>query len=216
LDPIRRLKELKKTENTCEDAERLDRESLMLRLGKWSYKNRNRSLVILVLLILVVCYHHNRTFSLLNWQISFPLIVLGQIIRIWSVGVRESNLHLNMPVTAGPYAYLRNPSYLGTFFIVLGIVIMGGLFLFIPIYVALFFLLYQPTILWEEDKLARKYGEPYLTYRSTVPRWIPSIRPYPHRSAHTFLIREAFKREWGMILAILGLSLLMSMSTWLR
>ncbi len=188
----------------------------MLRLGKWSYKNRNRLLVIFVLLILVICYHHNRTFSLLNWQISFPLIVLGQTIRIWSVGVRESNRHLKIPVTAGPYAYLRNPSYLGTFFIGLGIVIMGGLLLFIPIYVALFFLSYQPTILWEEDKLARRYGEAYVTYISTVPRWIPSIRPYPNRSAHTFLIREAFKREWAMILAILGLSLLMSILTWLR
>jgi protein-S-isoprenylcysteine O-methyltransferase Ste14 len=188
----------------------------MLRLGKWSYKNRNRLLVIFVLLILVVCYHYNRTFSLLNWQISFPLIVLGQTIRIWSVGVRESNRHLKIPVTAGPYAYSRNPSYLGTFFIGLGIVIMGGLFLFIPIYAALFFLLYQPTILWEEDKLARRYGEPYITYISTVPRWIPSMRPYPNRSAHTFLIREAFKREWVMILAILGLSLLMSILTWLR
>jgi len=98
----------------------------------------------------------------------------------------------------------------------LGIVIMGGLLLFIPIYVALFFLLYQPTILWEEDKLSRKYGEAYVTYISTVPRWIPSIRPYPNRSAHTFLIREAFKREWGMILSILGLILLMSILTWLR
>ena len=207
---------MKKTENTNEDAGRLDRESLMLLLGKWSYKNRNRLLVTLILLILVVCYHHNRRFSLLNWQISFPLILLGQIIRIWSVGVRESNRHLKIPVTAGPYAYLRNPSYLGTFFIVLGIVIMGGLLWFTPIYVAFFFLLYQPTILWEEDKLARKYGEAYVTYISTVPRWIPSIRPYYNRSAHTFLIREAFKREWGVILAILGLSLLMSMPTWLR
>ena len=188
----------------------------MLRLGKWSYKNRNRLLVILVLFILVVCYHHNRTFSLLYWQISFSLIVLGQTIRIWSVGVRESNRHLKIPVTAGPYAHVRNPSYLGTFFIGLGIVIMGGLLLFIPIYLALFFLLYQPTIVWEEDKLARKYGEPYVTYISTVPRWIPSIRPYPHRSAHTFLIRKAFGREWDMILAILALSLLMSMLTWLR
>ena len=188
----------------------------MLRFGKWSYKNRNRSLVILLVLTLVVCYYHNRTFSLLNWQVSFPLIVLGQIIRIWSVGVRESNRHLKIPVTAGPYAYLRNPSYLGTFFIVLGIVIMGGLLLFIPIYVALFFLLYQPTILWEEDKLARMHGEAYVAYRSTVPRWIPSFRPYPQRSAHTFLIRRAFEREWGMILALLALSLLMSMLTWLR
>ena len=207
---------MKKAENTHKDAGKLDRERLMLRFGRWSYHNRNRLLVILLLLILVVCYHHSRTFSLLNWQISFPLIVLGQIIRIWSVGVRESNRHLKIPVTAGPYAYLRNPSYLGTFFIVLGIVIMGGLLLFIPIYVALFFLLYQPTILWEEDKLARMHGEAYVAYRSTVPRWIPSFRPYPQRSAHTFLIRRAFEREWGMILALLALSLLMSMLTWLR
>ena len=139
---MRKVKELKKTENTYENAGRLDRESLVLLLGKFSYKNRNRLLVILLIIILVVCYHHNRTFSLRNWPISFLLILLGQIVRIWSVGVRESNRHLKIPVTAGPYAYLRNPSYLGTFFIALGIVIMGGLLLFIPIYVTLFFLLY--------------------------------------------------------------------------
>lgn len=153
---------------------------------------------------------------MLNWQISVPLIILGQLIRIWSVGVRDSNVRLKILVTTGPYAYVRNPSYLGSFLVGLGIVVMSGLFWFIPIYFALFFVGYQPMVLWEEDNVGRKHGDAYAAYKARVPRWIPSIRPYPHRSAHVFLFLKALKRECNMILVILGLSLLMSVLAWLR
>jgi len=147
-------------------------------------------------------------YSPLNWQISLPFILLGEWIRVWSVGIRDSNLTLNILVTAGPYAYVRNPSYLGTFVIGLGAVVMSGLLWFIPIYIFLFFMGYQPMVLWEEDRLRKIHGGTYLRYKEKIRRWIPSITPYPHKSPHVFLFFKALKRERDMMMATAGLALL--------
>lgn len=181
----------------------------VLRIGEWSFRKRWRTLLIPIIFFLLVCDYHEWMYSPLNWQISLPFILLGECIRIWSVGVRDSNLTLNILVAAGPYAYVRNPSYLGTFLIGLGTVVMSGLLWFIPIYIFLFFMGYQPMVLWEEDRLRKIHKDTYLRYKGRVHRWIPSITPYPHKSPHAFLFFKALKRERDMIMAVAGVTLLM-------
>lgn len=185
-------------------------QNYVLRIGEWSFRKRWRTLLIPIIFFILVCDYHKWLYSPLNWQVSLPFILLGECIRVWSVGIRDSNLTLNILVTAGPYAYVRNPSYLGSFLIGLGIVVMSGLLWFIPIYIFLFFIGYQPMILWEEDRLRKIHGDTYLRYKGKVRRWIPSITPYPHKSPHDFLFFKAFKRERDMIMATAGLTLLMT------
>jgi protein-S-isoprenylcysteine O-methyltransferase Ste14 len=83
-------------------------------------------------------------------------------------------------VAAGPYRYVRNPMYVGAFGILLG----AGLALRSPsiIGLAVLFLLltHLLVVLYEEPSLARRFGEPYLRYKSSVHRWLPqSPRPRP-------------------------------------
>jgi len=76
-------------------------------------------------------------------------------------------------VVRGLYKYVRNPMYIGVMSVVFGEAIWfeaGRLFA----YTGLLFLLFSAFILlYEEPALRRKFGDSYLSYSQTVPRWIP-------------------------------------------
>ena len=77
-------------------------------------------------------------------------------------------------VTAGPYAWTRNPIAGSHFLAVLGVALIVGS----PAAVAITFLLGIPADLvvrLEEQGLASRFGDAYRTYRASVPRWIPRI-----------------------------------------
>ncbi len=75
-------------------------------------------------------------------------------------------------VTTGPYAYTRNPMYLGHIIFLLGL----GLFarskrvLLFAAGVALWF---NRRVEADERRLEELWGQPYRSYRATVPRWLP-------------------------------------------
>ena len=81
-------------------------------------------------------------------------------------------------VAHGPYRWVRNPIYLAALLVVLG---EAWLFMSPPLLVyagamAAFCHLFVTG--YEERRLARQFGDSYLEYRRTVPRWIPR-RPRP-------------------------------------
>jgi protein-S-isoprenylcysteine O-methyltransferase Ste14 len=89
--------------------------------------------------------------------------------------VQDAAMHGHRMVAAGPYRFLRNPLYLGSFLNALALVLLmppsGALFT-----VATIGLFQLRLILGEESFLAEKLGEPYLAYCARVPRLLPSLR----------------------------------------
>ena len=81
-------------------------------------------------------------------------------------------------VVRGPYRHVRNPMISGVMFLLLGeSALVASAWLLA--WFALFALLNAVFIpLWEERDLARRFGEEYKVYKSSVPRWIPRIRPW--------------------------------------
>jgi protein-S-isoprenylcysteine O-methyltransferase Ste14 len=78
-------------------------------------------------------------------------------------------------VATGPYRWVRNPIYLAALLVVLG---EAWLFLSLPLLVyagAMAVLFHLFVIGYEEPTLARRFGETYLEYRRSVPRWRPRI-----------------------------------------
>jgi len=76
-------------------------------------------------------------------------------------------------VAVGPYRWVRNPMYLAALLVVLG---ETWLFLSLPLLLyagALAILVALFVIGYEEPTLRRRFGESYVQYRQTVPRWIP-------------------------------------------
>jgi protein-S-isoprenylcysteine O-methyltransferase Ste14 len=98
---------------------------------------------------------------------------LGGILRIWAAGHIEKGRVL---AQGGPYALTRNPLYLGSFLMALGILIAGqGYWLLLPF--GLFFLaVYYPVMKAEEQELLQGYGENFMQYCRRVPLFLPTLR----------------------------------------
>ena len=75
-------------------------------------------------------------------------------------------------VTGGPYAYSRNPIYLGMVLILIGLALRLGSFspwLVIPVFG---WVLVHYFIAKEEARLAEQFGADYEAYRARVRRWL--------------------------------------------
>ncbi len=97
----------------------------------------------------------------------------GAVVRLWAAGHIEKGRVL---AQGGPYALTRNPLYLGSFFMALGILIAGqGYWLLLPF--GLFFIcFYFPVMKAEEQELLQGYGESFVSYSRRVPFFLPSFR----------------------------------------
>jgi protein-S-isoprenylcysteine O-methyltransferase Ste14 len=128
--------------------------------------------------------------TLLGFFVGIPIMVSGEVIRIWSHGYLRKIRRL---ASAGPYAYVRNPLYVGNFLIGLGFCVIIWHPAIIFFYVVGFSAIYLLTVKGEEEKLAFKFGEAYALYSKSVPRFIPRLTPYEARTHAKF----SSHRVWG-------------------
>ena len=96
---------------------------------------------------------------------------IGLLIRASASGHVRKNEQLT---TTGPYAYTRNPLYLGSLIIALGFVIASRSWIVAAIAIALFFAIYIPVIRGEEEFLRAQFQE-FAEYAQHVPRLIPRL-----------------------------------------
>jgi hypothetical protein len=123
--------------------------------------------------------------------------LVGAALRVWGTAylspgvVHASAMHGEQMMAAGPYRYVRNPLYLGSYCMALSIAILmppwGAV-----VFLVLLGLFYFRLILGEEAFLTGQIGEPYLEYKRRVPRLVPSLRPRMPESPA--------RPEWGMSL----------------
>jgi protein-S-isoprenylcysteine O-methyltransferase Ste14 len=137
------------------------------------------------------------------------LTLLGGLLRAWAAGTIQKNKILT---TSGPYAYCRNPLYLGTFLVGLGVTVASGSPYLVAIFVLFFAIIYGGAMKSEERRLESLFGEPFRDYAAAVPLFLPRLRPYRGIEPATtqFLLRQYFaQREWqlalGVVLAFLAL-----------
>jgi len=74
-------------------------------------------------------------------------------------------------MSAGPFALVRNPLYVGNFLIWIGFAIASGLLWMAPVAWTLFALQYSAIVRFEEAALVQHFGGSYETYLREVPRW---------------------------------------------
>lgn len=108
----------------------------------------------------------------LSLGIGLAVGVVGLTIRAWAAGHLEKNMTL---ATSGPYAWVRNPLYIGTLITAAGFVIASRRWQLAVLFGAVFFLVYLPVIELEEQHL-RKLFPNYAGYAVRVPALIPSAR----------------------------------------
>lgn len=127
------------------------------------------------------------------------VIVAGLIVRGWAAGVLEKDREL---AVSGPYAFTRNPLYLGSFVIGVGAAVAGGRMWIGGVFLAFFIWAYQGPVARESGRLEERFGEGYRRYRGAVPAFLPRLTPYrPAADAAPVptrfsLARYMRNREW--------------------
>jgi len=129
--------------------------------------------------------------SALSVTLGLPLAIAGELIRCWAVGfsgvtTRGDVVEAPKLVTAGPYAYVRNPIYLANFITAAGFaaaftgknsplargLLVGGS-------LAAMAALYAAIVPYEEGFLRSEFGEKFDWYCERVPRVVPQLEPLP-------------------------------------
>lgn len=140
---------------------------------------------------------------------------LAAALRVWGaaylgpVTVQHGEMQAGAVMAAGPYRYLRNPLYLGLWFMVAAISLSmppsGALFALvcIPLFV-------MRLILGEEAFLSAQLGEPYRVYCLAVPRIIPRLRPaLPRVAARPHWLRAVITE-----IAPIGIFVTLALFSW--
>lgn len=102
------------------------------------------------------------------------LVIAGLVVRGAAAGHIRKNRELT---TTGPYAYTRNPLYLGSILIAIGFVLAARNLWIAVAAAAMFVVIYLPVIRAEEKYLRSTFAG-YDEYRESVPRLLPRLTPY--------------------------------------
>lgn len=149
---------------------------------------KNRGALLAVPAVALAAFGKPSAFSV---AIGLPIAIAGELLRCWAVGysgvtTRGDAVEAPKLVTAGPYAYVRNPLYAGNFITAAGFaiaftgknsllarlgIIAGALGSMAGVYA---------TIVPHEERFLRaKFGEEFERYCERVPAVVPQLEPMP-------------------------------------
>jgi protein-S-isoprenylcysteine O-methyltransferase Ste14 len=135
--------------------------------------------------------------------------LLGLFVRAWAAGTIHKERELT---TTGPYAFTRNPLYVGSFFLGLGITVAGGHWAWPTLFVAFYVGVYGKTMAGEYELLTGLFGDRYRAYAANVPAVWPRLTPWHEvdRPGGGFTWAQYKRnREWEAALgALLGFGVL--------
>ncbi len=103
---------------------------------------------------------------------GLPVALAGLLLRAWAAGHLAKNERL---AVSGPYAYVRNPLYLGTLLVAAGLAIAARRWEIAALFAAVFGLIYLPAIELEEQHLRKLFSQ-YAAYAFQVPMLRPRLR----------------------------------------
>jgi protein-S-isoprenylcysteine O-methyltransferase Ste14 len=148
-------------------------------------------------------------YQAIGTAVSLALVIAGLLGRAWGAGcagrhTREARIEAPALVTGGPYAYVRNPIYLASIVLGLGMVGLVGDPRLFAIHAAVCVLLYAAIVPAEERFLAAKFGEEYSRYRAHVPRLWPRFRAWSGAQPVSFEPRALLDQVWlAVVLALI-------------
>ena len=131
------------------------------------------------------------------------IAIIGIAIRAWASGHLRKNESL---ATGGPYAYTRNPLYLGTTLIGVGFSICGGNIWLVVGAIAFFLFIYVPVMLTERSVIEKLFPAEYPEYSASVPMFLPRLTPYRAKHPQQPFDRKLYLRyrEYRAALGFLG------------
>jgi len=146
-------------------------------------------------------------------MIGIMLIVLGEGIRIWAVGHLQKNEALTV---TGPYAYVKNPLYIGSILITTGFCILADNIYLLAASTFMFcfhYIPYKKKV--EGDRLKKIFGSQFEDYDQKVPDYIPRWVPYSSQKNRWRYGNFIENSEEGILLIVIaGILLILSRPFW--
>lgn len=119
---------------------------------------------------------------------GFLLAALGEALRLWASGhLQKGGKSLT---TSGPYAFCRNPLYLGSLLLGTGLALTVKPYWLAAVVAALLIIFHLITIAYEERRLEGRYGEEFAGYRRQVPRSFPRLLPWKGAEERRFSLER--------------------------
>ena len=131
------------------------------------------------------------------------LLLPGLLLRGLASGHVQKDKQLT---TSGPYAYTRNPLYLGSLILAAGFAVAARSWWIVAVMVAMFAVIYIPVIAGEERYLRHTFPD-YDDYAHHVPRMWPRLTPYGSQQGAYSSARYWKHREYQ---AIIGCAVVLS------
>src|ERR1035437_1341409 len=104
-------------------------------------------------------------------------LAIGSVVAIIGLGIRGwASGHIRKAsklAVSGPYAFTRNPLYVGSFLLGVGFTIAAGVWWLAVLFCLLFIGIYLPVMKIEADDVRRIFGTEYDEYAQNVPVFIP-------------------------------------------
>lgn len=147
-----------------------------------------KTIPVFLLIVLLIIFARPKPHLFLA---GLPFIVAGEMLRLWAAGHLSKNREVT---TTGPYSYVKNPLYLGTFLIMIGFCFLASRWEILTVGLAGFFVYYAPfKKKVEADRLREIFGSAWDDYDRSVPDYLPRLSPYEKRGQHRW--------EWSRVVS---------------
>ena len=156
------------------------------------------------LIVIVFAWFSHPTWESMAWGI--PISLAGLALRGWAAGCLAKNQRL---ATGGPYAYTRNPLYVGTLLVAAGLAVSARSGWLALLFAAVFLFIYLPVIQNEEQHLRALFPE-YADYARVVPALWPRLTPASQENSNPFrvslyLLNQEYQAGVGFLAGMLFL-----------
>jgi protein-S-isoprenylcysteine O-methyltransferase Ste14 len=135
--------------------------------------------------------------------LSLVLVIPGIWLRAYASGYVKKNAELTM---TGPYAFTRNPLYLGSMLIAFGFAVAARSIWITVVLALLFAVIYVPVIRSEEAFLRSKFDD-FDAYAARVPRLLPRFTPASGAAERARFSRDLYRkhREYNALIGAMAI-----------
>jgi len=138
------------------------------------------------------------------------IAILGLLVRGYAAGHLRKHQQL---ATSGPYAFTRNPLYLGSMFLAAGFSVASHSWVSTVLLAAYLAIFYPVVIRREQAELEKHYGAAFVEYASRVPAFWPRLSSSPPSTERfswpLYLQNREYEATIGLAVAMAILSILM-------
>jgi hypothetical protein len=127
--------------------------------------------------------------------------IFGELFQLWSMATVRTRKELTQ---AGPYMLMRNPMYIGRFFLIFGVLMMTGNPWIMAAFAPLYYFYMTNRVRREEKKLARLFGSAYEAYCRRVNRYLPAFRSFDPKKLAAVSRESFFENNAHLNLLLVG------------